>query len=396
MKNGGKRGHLFGGFSGVEEEEERPPPKSAKRLIVLPDIPMGVASALFIGGALEDPMTLRRGRGRELSPGQKIQRTSSPCRGRGRRRRVRRESGTTGRPVTKNAPTPSGILTRRTPTGSLKSAAASSADRLLGFEFLPPVCRTEGQIDRTPAPRATPAPGAPRRGGIRSEVTGAPCSPRRRRSRAAVHRMTRIRTTTCQSPASSREHERTAPDRSPTTTCHRRPPREVRRGRPEEEDGDDRPVEARGGREGRRRKSRGRENGGERKRRAAVGRVARGRYGVVQRRRRRARGGRRRSLRRRTILPPVRARRTMRPKGQVPGSAPHAARGSAYGGERREQRARRARGSAARVRHVRGGERGQAPPHAAATRARVGKHAEPGEGLARRPGPAPATPTDDD
>ena len=30
MKNGGKRGHLFGGFSGVEEEEERPPPKSAK------------------------------------------------------------------------------------------------------------------------------------------------------------------------------------------------------------------------------------------------------------------------------------------------------------------------------------------------------------------------------
>ena len=50
MKNGGKRGHLFGGFSGVEEEEERPPPKSAKRLMVLPEIPMGVASALFIGG----------------------------------------------------------------------------------------------------------------------------------------------------------------------------------------------------------------------------------------------------------------------------------------------------------------------------------------------------------
>mmetsp|Transcript_15587 Transcript_15587/g.60956 ORF Transcript_15587/g.60956 Transcript_15587/m.60956 type:complete len:225 (+) Transcript_15587:1243-1917(+) len=68
----------------------------------------------------------------------------------------------------------------------------------------------------------------------------------------------------------------------------------------------------------------------------------------------------------------------MRPKGQVPGSAPHAARGSTHGGAGRDQRARP--GSSARVRHVRGCERGghASPTAAATTRARVGKHAEPG------------------
>ena len=44
--------------------------------------------------------------------------------------------------------------------GSLETRRGMrDADRLLGFEFLPPVCHTEGQIDRTPAPRGDPGAG---------------------------------------------------------------------------------------------------------------------------------------------------------------------------------------------------------------------------------------------
>ena len=282
MKNGGKRGHLFGGFSGVEEEEERPPPKSAKRLIVLPEIPMGVASALFIGGALEDPMTLRRGAGSRALAGAKNSKDFEPMPG---PRDVGAECAVgvgydwaAGHEKCADAERDSD---EEDADGKPQERGGlESADRLLGFEFLPPVCRTEGQIDRTPAPRGDPGAGRARRGGIRSEVTGAPCSPRRRRSRAAVHRMTRIRTTTCQSPASSREHERTAPDRSPTTTCPS-------------------PASSRGTARAARRRRRGRSPGrgarGARREEAEEPRRGKKRRGKKETRRRRARRPRARS-----------------------------------------------------------------------------------------------------
>ena len=161
MKNGGKRGHLFGGFSGVEEEEERPPPKSAKRLIVLPEIPMGVASALFIGGALEDPMTLRRGAGSRALAGAKNSKDFEPMPG---PRDVGAECAVgvgydwaAGHEKCADAERDSD---EEDADGKPQERGGlESADRLLGFEFLPPVCRTEGQIDRTPAPRGDPGAG---------------------------------------------------------------------------------------------------------------------------------------------------------------------------------------------------------------------------------------------
>ena len=161
MKNGGKRGHLFGGFSGVEEEEERPPPKSAKRLMVLPEIPMGMASALFIGSSLEDPKPLRRGAGSLALAGAKNSKDFEPMPG---PRDVGAECAVgvgydwaAGHEKCADAERDSDEEDADGKPREREECA--DADRLLGFEFLPPVCHTEGQIDRTPAPRGDPGAG---------------------------------------------------------------------------------------------------------------------------------------------------------------------------------------------------------------------------------------------
>ena len=165
MKNGGKRGHLFGGFSGVEEEEERPPPKNAKRLIVLPEIPMGVASALFIGGAPEDPTSFRRDGSRARVSGEaigaKYSKDFEPMPG---PRDVRAECAVGveydwAASHEKCADAERDSDEEDAEGGKPRREGEARADRLRGFEFLPPVCRTEGQIDRTPAPRGDPGAG---------------------------------------------------------------------------------------------------------------------------------------------------------------------------------------------------------------------------------------------
>ena len=151
IKNGGKRGHLFGGFSGVEEEEERPEPKYRRRLpLMLPEVPRDVASALYIG-RLDDPMAAIGHQGK----GTKVSGVSDEFPALPGPRDVGERPFTVG-------------VTYDWEASHRKAAEAEAAldanpdaisdltKRFTHFEFLPPRCRTEGQIDRTPAPKGEP------------------------------------------------------------------------------------------------------------------------------------------------------------------------------------------------------------------------------------------------